>query len=125
MSELAAGCATQVFKMPVDLGSIAAMFNLWHLPLLFLTGLVAGFVDSIAGGGGLITVPVLLSFGLDPQQALGTNKLQATFGSGSASWHYAQAKNRLAQRLCCVALCSRWWARLWAPWRCSSSTLPS
>ena len=71
---------------------MAAMFKLWHLPLLFLTGLVAGFVDSIAGGGGLITLPVLLSFGLDPQQALGTNKLQATCGSGSAAWHYAWAR---------------------------------
>ena len=68
------------------------MFTLWHWPLLFGTGLVAGFVDAIAGGGGLITLPVLLSFGLGPQQALGTNKLQATFGSGSASWHYAEAK---------------------------------
>jgi uncharacterized protein len=67
------------------------MFELWHLPLLFVTGLVAGFVDSIAGGGGLITLPVLLSFGLDPRHALGTNKLQAAFGSGSAAWHYAQA----------------------------------
>jgi uncharacterized protein len=63
----------------------------WHLPLLFLVGLAAGFVDSIAGGGGLITLPVLLSFGLDPRHALGTNKLQATFGSGSAAWHYARA----------------------------------
>src|ERR1039458_8842555 len=61
------------------------MFKLWHLPLLFGTGLVAGFVDSIAGGGGLITLPVLLSLGLDPRHALGTNKLQATFCSGSAS----------------------------------------
>jgi hypothetical protein len=68
------------------------MFKLWHLPLLFGTGLVAGFVDAIAGGGGLITLPVLLSFGLDPRHALGTNKLQATFGSGSAAWHYAQAR---------------------------------
>jgi uncharacterized membrane protein YfcA len=68
------------------------MFNPWQLLLLFATGLVAGFVDSIAGGGGLITVPVLLGFGLSPQHALGTNKLQATFGSGSAAWHYAEAK---------------------------------
>jgi uncharacterized membrane protein YfcA len=68
-----------------------AMLKPWHLPLLFGTGLVAGFVDSIAGGGGLISLPVLLSFGLDPQHALGTNKLQATFGSSSASWHYARA----------------------------------
>ncbi len=67
------------------------MFQLWQLPLLFGTGLVAGFVDSIAGGGGLITIPVLLSLGLEPHYALGTNKLQATFGSGSAAWHYARA----------------------------------
>ena len=64
----------------------------WHLPVLFCTGLVAGFVDSIAGGGGLITLPVLLSLGLEPKEALGTNKLQASFGSGSAAWHYARAK---------------------------------
>ncbi len=68
------------------------MIETWHLPLLFGTGFVAGFVDAIAGGGGLITVPVLLNLGLNPQDALGTNKLQATFGSGSATWHYAQAR---------------------------------
>lgn len=54
------------------------------LPLLFIAGLTAGLVDSIAGGGGLITIPVLLGIGLPPQTALGTNKLQASFGSGSA-----------------------------------------
>lgn len=63
----------------------------WHIPLLFAAGLAAGFVDSIAGGGGLITVPVLMNLGFGPQYALGTNKLQATFGSGSATWHYAEA----------------------------------
>lgn len=68
------------------------MIQHWQIPVLFATGLVAGFVDSIAGGGGLITVPVLLSLGLGPQETLGTNKLQATFGSGSAAWHYAAAK---------------------------------
>ena len=62
-----------------------------YYPVLFLTGLVAGFVDSIAGGGGLITIPVLLNFGLPPQEALGTNKLQACFGSGGATWHYGRA----------------------------------
>jgi uncharacterized protein len=63
----------------------------WWYALLFLAALVAGFVDAIAGGGGLITVPVLLSAGLSPQAALGTNKLQASFGSGSAAWHFGRA----------------------------------
>ncbi len=75
----------------MNLVSISAMPD-WGLAVLFVTGLVAGFVDAIAGGGGLITLPVLLSLGLPPQFALGTNKLQATFGSGSAAWHYARAK---------------------------------
>src|SRR5437867_8271678 len=61
------------------------------LPLLFIVGVAAGWIDSIAGGGGLITVPVLLSLGLSPAEALGTNKLQAVFGSGSATWHYHRA----------------------------------
>jgi uncharacterized membrane protein YfcA len=68
------------------------MIGYWPLPLLFATGLAAGFVDSVAGGGGVITLPVLLSFGLGPKDALGTNKLQATFGSASAAAHYALAK---------------------------------
>jgi uncharacterized membrane protein YfcA len=67
------------------------MFQPWQLPFLFATGLVAGFVDSIAGGGGLITLPVLLNLGGDPGLVFGTNKLQATCGSGSAAWHYARA----------------------------------
>ena len=74
----------------------------WLYPLLFLTGLFAGFVDSIAGGGGLITIPVLLNLGMTPQDALGTNKLQATFGSGSAAWHYGRA-GLIDFRWSCVA----------------------
>ncbi|MCG8637180.1 MAG: TSUP family transporter [Desulfobacterales bacterium] len=56
--------------------------------LLFFTGLLAGFVDSIAGGGGLIALPVLLSIGLPPQLALGTNKLQGSFGTLSATINF-------------------------------------
>jgi uncharacterized protein len=50
---------------------------------------LAGFIDSIAGGGGLVTVPALLLAGLTPVEALGTNKLQGLFGSGSATIAYA------------------------------------
>ncbi|MFH1983751.1 MAG: TSUP family transporter [Pseudomonadota bacterium] len=58
---------------------------------LFATGLVAGFVDAIAGGGGLIALPVLLSIGLPPQVALGTNKFQSSFGSFTASIQYIRS----------------------------------
>ncbi len=67
------------------------MFEPWHYPVLFIAAFAAGFVDSIAGGGGLITLPVLMNFGLEPQVALGTNKMQAVFGSGGAAAHYAHA----------------------------------
>lgn len=61
------------------------------LALLFLAGFAGGFIDAIAGGGGLITVPALLAIGLPPQVALGTNKLQASCGTIIAVWRYAKA----------------------------------
>jgi uncharacterized protein len=61
------------------------------LVLVVLAGGVAGFVDAIAGGGGMITLPALLAAGLPPHLALGTNKLQSTFGSLTASLRYRAA----------------------------------
>ncbi|MEM5474177.1 TSUP family transporter [Hoeflea sp. AS60] len=58
--------------------------------LLLGAAFMAGFVDSIAGGGGLIAVPALLLAGFTPVEALGTNKLQGLFGSGSATVAYAR-----------------------------------
>jgi uncharacterized protein len=59
--------------------------------LLILAAFCAGFVDSIAGGGGLISVPALLLAGASPVEALATNKLQGTFGAGTAMLSYARA----------------------------------
>lgn len=59
--------------------------------ILICAAFLAGFVDAIAGGGGLITVPVLLLCGVTPAQALATNKLQGCFGSGTAAITYARA----------------------------------
>ncbi len=68
-----------------------ANITLEFLVFLFAVATAAGFVDSIAGGGGLITMPALLAAGLSPVQALATNKLQGTGGSLSAS-HYFISK---------------------------------
>lgn len=61
-----------------------------HYLLLFAAGLVAGVVDAIAGGGGLITLPALLGLGVPAPLALGTNKLGSTFGSFSATRSYVR-----------------------------------
>jgi uncharacterized membrane protein YfcA len=58
---------------------------------LVLAALVAGFVDAIAGGGGLITVPALMLAGLPTVHVLATNKLQGSFGAGAAAIAYARA----------------------------------
>lgn len=59
--------------------------------LLVLAAFFAGFVDSIAGGGGLIAVPALLLAGASPLETLATNKLQGTFGAATATISYARA----------------------------------
>ncbi|GLX83221.1 TSUP family transporter [Thalassotalea eurytherma] len=61
------------------------MIDLELLALLSAVGFIAGFIDAIAGGGGLLTIPTLLATGLPPHIALGTNKLAASFGSFTAS----------------------------------------
>lgn len=60
--------------------------NSWAL--LIGIGLLAGFIDAIVGGGGMLTVPALLSLGLPPHLTLGTNKLSACFASGTAAYTY-------------------------------------
>ena len=52
--------------------------------------LLAGFVDSIAGGGGLLIVPALMLAGLDPAQAIATNKVQGSFAAASATWTFGR-----------------------------------
>lgn len=58
---------------------------------LTATALVAGFIDAVAGGGGLITVPALLFAGIPPHMALGTNKAQSICGTALATLRYRRA----------------------------------
>jgi uncharacterized membrane protein YfcA len=65
-------------------------FEIWLT--LCAVGFVAGLIDAIAGGGGMLTVPTLLTTGLPPHIALGTNKLAASFGSLTASITFYRKK---------------------------------
>ncbi len=58
--------------------------------ILTLVAFIAGFIDAIAGGGGLLTVPAMLSAGIPPLSMLATNKLQSSFGSGTACWNFSR-----------------------------------
>lgn len=63
----------------------------FNAALLGIAAFVAGFIDAIAGGGGLITLPALALYGLDPASAIATNKIGSVFGSGSASLAFVRA----------------------------------
>lgn len=52
--------------------------------ILSAVSFIAGLIDSIAGGGGLLLLPSLLLAGLPPQVALGTNKFASSIGTGTA-----------------------------------------
>lgn len=63
----------------------ALELSLVVIGLLFAAGILAGFIDTLVGGGGLITLPALMAAGVPPIFALGTNKLQSAMGTGTAS----------------------------------------
>lgn len=62
----------------IDVSTGTALF-------LILIAFIAGFLDTLAGGGGLLTLPALILSGLPPLASLGTNKLQGTMGTATAS----------------------------------------
>lgn len=73
-----------LFIIGIYMQKFIANLDIYMLLLLFFSAFVAGFIDSIAGGGGMITIPALLLAGISLLQALATNKLQSSFGSFSA-----------------------------------------
>lgn len=56
-------------------------------PLIFL----AGFVDAVAGGGGLISLPAYMLAGLPVHMAIGTNKLSSGMGTALTTWRYSRS----------------------------------
>lgn len=64
---------------------------MYTIVLLCIAGFLAAFVDSIAGGGGLISVPAFMLSGLPPTYVLGTNKFCSSFGSGASSFKFIKS----------------------------------
>ncbi|MDY2946944.1 TSUP family transporter [Mannheimia varigena] len=76
------------------------------LVILFGVAILAGFIDAIAGGGGLLTIPALMAAGLPPAMALGTNKLQACGGSFSSSFYFIRKKAVNIKQMWLLILCT-------------------
>lgn len=63
--------------------------DLIHYLILFAVSILAGYIDAIVGGGGMLTLPSLIACGMPPHAALATNKFLAIFGSGTATIRFA------------------------------------
>ena len=73
--------------------SIIANYFILGICLLVIASFVAGYIDSIAGGAGLILIPAFLMVGLPPQLALGQEKLVSTIGTIAAIKNFMQSKS--------------------------------
>jgi uncharacterized protein len=71
--------------------------------IFIITGFIAGYVDSIAGGGGMIQVPVLLYSGIPPVFVLATNKMASLFGTLMATIKYFLSK-KISIRVVSIAI---------------------
>ena len=65
-------------------------FDLLSYTVFSVAAFLGGFIDAIAGGGGLITLPAIMAMGVPPHLALGTNKLQGVFGSFTATLNFTK-----------------------------------
>ena len=66
-------------------------YSVWVILLICVGVFLAGFMDSIAGGGGLISLPAYLIAGLPAHLALGTNKLSSCIGTAASTFRYIKS----------------------------------
>lgn len=83
------------------IGQITAggLLDGWGLLIIFVGSFLAGFVDAIAGGGGLISVPAFLFAGVPIHFTIGTNKLASAMGTALATFKYMR-KGFMLAKLC-------------------------
>ena len=78
-------------------------FDLLSYAIFFVAAFLGGFIDAIAGGGGLITLPAIMAMSVPPHLALGTNKLQGVFGSFTATLNFTK-KGLIDYKECFVGI---------------------
>ncbi|GAA3589671.1 TSUP family transporter [Gibbsiella greigii] len=74
-------------------GSIISQYLVVGILLLVIASFIAGYIDAIAGGAGLILIPAFILTGLPPQLALGQEKLVSTIGTIAAIKNFVKNKS--------------------------------
>ena len=69
-----------------------ANYSLELLSFLLIVAIIGGLIDTLAGGGGLLSLPALILAGVPPLAALGTNKLQGSMGTATATYFMLKKK---------------------------------
>ncbi len=77
--------------------------NFTNYLLLFVVGNLCGFINSMSGGGSILTLPALLFCGLDSTLALSTNRIALLMQNSTAVWrYYRHGKLHFDQRILIV-----------------------
>lgn len=87
----------------MDITPLLGGLPVWTLALVLPMVFLAGFVDAIGGGGGLISLPAFLIAGLPTHLAIGTSKLSASMGTAVATLKYAR-NGYMMWSLCAVGI---------------------
>ncbi len=74
-------------------GSVIAHYLILRVILLVIASFIAGYIDAIAGGAGLVLIPAFILTGLPPQLALGQEKLVSTIGTIAAIKNFVKNKS--------------------------------
>ncbi len=83
------------FALRTEIYTVSLVFSdfpFWVISLLILSGFIAGYIDAIAGGGGMIQALALLMAGIPPVNTLATNKIVSLSGTLTAVLKYAHGK---------------------------------
>lgn len=80
------------------------VYPLWTVLLIGIGVFFASFIDTIGGGGGIISVPVYLLAGLPTHFALGTNKLSASIGTAASTFRYVKNGSKIVRPVILVVL---------------------
>lgn len=81
--------------------------DIYMMLFLCIGGFMSGFIDAIAGGGGIVSVPLLLFTGIPPVAALGTNKMASVMGSFTSAvtfMHNGKVQRNIIKYLFVLAL---------------------